>query len=155
MNEHFWSRRVPPGESASRQWVWCFVGNVVAALYSFRFLAQYLEARGELYYGYGKEAVLIEGARMTAFSDLMEGALYGFPIAALWMLCFIPFYLASFYQGSRSIYLMRRLPSHGELWRRTASLPLYCFAATVAACALTALVWLGVYWLATPQAALP
>ena len=59
------------------------------------------------------------------------------------------------YEGSRSIYTMKRLPNPWELWRRCLAVPL----CTIVLCAVLALLLLGIYYLVylhcTPAGCLP
>ena len=74
-------------------------------------------------------------ARMPAFflpfDTMLEPALVPCALLAGWMLALFFFYMTAHYRGSRSIYLMRRLPDRWELWRRCLTLPLIGLAAAL------------------------
>ena len=78
-------------------------------------------ARARLFAVSGGEKILIKGAVMEPFAELMEGRSAGVLIMAAAVLFLIIQNYLSFYQESRSIYLMRRLPDPWDLFRRTAA----------------------------------
>jgi len=145
----------PPGIDVSTEVTWFIAGNVVATLRSMMFLLYYLGARGNLYERRASGLVLIEGAMMQGFDSLTEGvflSMEGVCIIALLMSIYHYFY---HYQGSKMMYLMRRLPDKWELHKRCWSLP-------VAGCCIT-FVWMtvlkmtyyAIYLLCTPSQCLP
>ena len=64
---------------------------------------------------------------------------------------YLVFHYLYHYQGSRSIYLMRRLPDRWELLRRCIALPLCGALAALLTGLLITLLWAGIYLLATPR----
>lgn len=101
-------------------------------------------------------SVVREGARMLPFWQTMEPALVLMALFALGTLLSATVLYASYYQGGRSIYLMRRLPDGGRTLRRQVwTVPLLwavCAAALGAAVlGLCYLVWRCI----TPDQCLP
>ena len=80
-------------------------------------------AKNDLYTYRGTRKVLIEGAVMVDFIDLVEHAFLGFFLAIALALAFGFYHYAFHHQGSKSIYLMRRLPNGFELHRRCWTVP--------------------------------
>lgn len=152
----FVRRRMPPGTRiAPDVTAFCLLtgGALLRSLFT---LAEYYNAYTNLFREtLSGEQILRDGAMMPAFSAMTHGALTGFTLtAAVMLICFCRNIL-TFYQGSRSIYLMRRLPDMWELPRRTATLPLCGAAAAIAAGLLTYGLLYAVYRGVTPPACLP
>lgn len=132
-------------------------GNVLALLYSLSFWTRYSDAHAALY---SRQGNLLPGAVMTPFStllaeDLSRFTMMGFCILVLFLLALIPVNYSAFYRGSKSIYVMRRLPNRWELGRRCAALPLLSAGGTLALMGLLTLLYYALYLLITPKVCLP
>ncbi len=152
----FLSRHTPPGADLHPQWRVLSMGGVVSWLYSLGFIFRFADAWSQLY-SYDRvsgKRVLQEGVIMPDFIQLLDNALLGFGLLAIVMIGFCIFYYTYHRQGSRSIYLMRRLPDRWELHRRCLSLPLLTATLCIAAAALLLLLYYGIYCLATPESCL-
>ena len=144
------SRRVPPGfplGSEFKSYVFCLV---FAVLYSFSFLIRFFGARGDLYYSDHTGRHLWPGAIMPDFAALFDGALAGVAFAVLCAAGFAVYHYLYHRQGSKSIYLMRRLPDRTVLHRRCLTLPLYFAAVCAVLAALLLVLYFVLYMLATP-----
>lgn len=108
------------------------------------------EARQELYHWTGAKKVLLEGAVMPDFITLVEKSFFGFPAVMAAALFFVLYHYAFHYQGSKSIYLMRRLPNRWELHRRCWTLPVAAIALFALSAAVMFLLYFAIYLLATP-----
>ena len=117
-----------------------------AALYALlAFLLRLARAVEQLYARdmFGGRLELIPGSTVPPFPQLFGGGLFWFWVAGL-CLVLLPLLLCLWHwRGSRSIYLMRRLPRRGELPRRCLAGPalllvltLLAAAAAVGLCAL-------------------
>ncbi len=148
------NRQVPAGLPAGRELTWISVGLGASLLYSFRFLLTFFDSRSALYATVGKARVLIAGAVMPDFADVLGGSLLGFVLVALCMPALILYHYAYHYQGGRSIYLMRRLPNRWELHRRCFTVPLLAAAASLLLLFVFLLLYYGVYMAGTPDACL-
>jgi len=126
-------------------------GMVVSGLFSLGFLFRYSKYWSRLYLYYETKKVLRTGAIMPDFVEVMGRYLLPFVVLALVMLICSVYHYRHHYRGSKSIYLMRRLPNRWELHRRCLTLPL----AAAAICLLTAfallLLYFAIYMLATPE----
>ena len=158
MRSEKWARMgqacVPAGLSAGRELKWIASGWALSLLWSLNFVLRYLPHREKLFDWVGGKRVLMPGAVMTDFCELMPGLMAGFGVVAACMAVLAVYHYFYHYQGSRSIDLMRRLPNRWELWRRCLALP----AAAALASGLLALVLTAVYYavyaLCTPAACL-
>lgn len=148
---------VPPGVNARR----CLLRSVLyLALFLlcgsfFVFLFRYSAARSALYETVLGCRLLRAGAQIVPLSDILRGSFLAAPAYFLLCLADIGLNLASFYRGSKSIYLMRRLPDRWELPRRCAALPLLALAAGLVLTALLICLCNLLYFRATPQQCLP
>ena len=89
--------------------------------------------------------------RMPAFGELLRGSGFGFFLTALCMLAMAAgHWLYHYHGGSRSIYLMRRLPDKWDLWRRCLTLPLLGLLGSLLLPLSLLLVYFAVYRLCTP-----
>ena len=149
--KHKLFRLSPPGYELrfeSRFFAW---GLVLSVLFSTGFLMRFGDARNGLYNYQAGRKTLLPGAVMPDMSELLGGALSGFLILALCMLAMTALRYAYHRQGSKSIYLMRRLPDKWELHRRCIVLPVLGAAACLLAAAAVLLLFYGIYMVATPR----
>lgn len=145
-------RLVPAEMDAGRELRRISIGLVLAGLYSLGFVVEFLNARAELFVSSGKMKILDQSAVMRPFFEILDGWLLGFAILALCMVFLAARYYAKHYSGgSRSVYLMRRLPDRLELHIRCLSIPLLS-ALLCAVCAF-ALLWIYyiIYIIFTPE----
>jgi len=151
--KNFTVRYSPPGAELKSEWVVYLFGNITAFAVSLMFFASYASARSELY-NYDrvqKKYILNEAATMQGFSDILGGYLLGFVLIGVIMLSFIIFRYSYYRQGSKSIYLMRRLPNRMEIHKMAWSYPVRSMVFCVG-CAFGLLVlYYGVYIIATPK----
>lgn len=148
------ARHAPPGlelEGEKKLFGW---GLLCAAGYSLLFLVRYLDARDELFYDRLGKKVLWENAVMPDFAQLLGDALYGFAVLAVCLAGVAVWHYLYHWQGSKSIYTLRRLPDRWVLHRRCLTLPLAGLAVCAAAALALLLVYYAVYQLATPAACL-
>lgn len=141
----------PPGIGTDKE-LSGFIGGLMGAwVLSLRFIKNYSEARALLYHDPGTKRVLIEGAVMTDFSILLGDSLISFQVFAVFFLSVVVWHYLCYRQGSKSIYLMKRLPSRWEIHKRAWTLPLLAVAATVATAFVVMLFYYWIYMVATPK----
>lgn len=148
------SRFAPPGwnlETEKRIFGW---GMALSTLFSMSYIINFLSERQALYWKIGTEVQLRPDAVMPDFVDVLHPLLMGFPLLALCLAAFIPLRYAYHHQGSKSIYLMRRLPDRWERHRRCWTLPLLGIAACLLAAFILLLIYYAIYMAATPEACL-
>lgn len=145
------SRHAPLGVNVSSEWHGYVAGLVVAVCYSMIFLIRYFNARANLYEWTLKGEQLIEGAIMPDFAELMDGMLLVFAAIALTMAGLAVYHYIYHYQDTKSIYVMRRLPSRWELHRRCLTLPVVGLLLCGAAVMLLILLYFWIYMGCTPE----
>lgn len=146
------SRHVPPGLEPRPQLRVLSWGLALSLGYSAFFFGRFADAKDMLYTGNGLSGKrrLLPGAIMEDFAFLLDGALDGFLVSALCMLAFGVYYYLYHHQGSKSVYLMRRLPQPWERHRRCLALPLSCACLALLAAFFVLLAYYWYYMVNTP-----
>ncbi|MEA5012086.1 MAG: hypothetical protein VB100_10255 [Angelakisella sp.] len=148
------SRYAPPGINLRQEKSFFYTGIICAAIYSLGFIFRYSNARSNLYEWQAGKRVLISNAKIEDFTVLLDKALFGFLVLSMCMLALIAYHYAYYRQGSKSIYLMRRLPDGKLLHRQCISLPFAAVCICLISMALLFLVYFVIYMVFTPQACL-
>lgn len=155
INRKWLLRYLPPGAELSQE-IYGFLGMLgIIFLGNISFLGRYGEALGSLYTYQGHSRILIRGAKIAGFDSLMSHSLGGLRILVIYCILISIVHYMSFSRGSKSIYLMKRLPQRGEMTKRCVLLPLMEIAAGIVFCLLLLLLNLGIYYLITPKICLP
>ena len=152
---NFLTKNAPPGANILIHTNWYIAGLSFSLLWSLGFLFRYADKYQQLFVHTETGRTLRSQAMMPEFEELLGGCMGGFYVVFLLLLTSIFLYYASFYQGSRSIYLMKRLPNRGELHRRCILLPALGMAAALAVRIIVLLLYFAVYMLVTPDRCLP
>lgn len=151
---------VPPWSDGKVQLVLAFLGLGVGVLSSlYCYLSQLETAWGSLSY-LGEQGEL-HWTAMTDFADLVgsQGAVsnwfsrpafFAFPLLMLAGLALAGYNWACFRRGSRSIYLMRRLPDRWELARRCLTIPLVLILGAVVLTVVLLALYYAIYLWGTP-----
>ena len=145
-------RNVPPGYNYKWELgFWCG-GMVCAWLYSLGFFVRLL-AYLDLLYGWNNagQRVLLIGAVMTDYSEVLDNALFGFVILAVCMVFLAVMHYLYHRQGSKSIYVMKRLPSAFEMHRRCLTLPALGASLSLLSAFFLMLIYFAIYVGATPE----
>ena len=95
--------------------------------------------------------LLRENAQMPLYTEILRGALNGLYGLAIASLLGILRNYASFWQGSKSIYLMRRLPDRFELHRRCLVLPIAEAVISLLAAVILFFLYYAIYIAVTPE----
>lgn len=152
----FLSKRLPEGYSPSKEIAVFFGGLFLSAAYTMiLFLHRFFEARSFLYQWVGNKWILRPDACISSLSTLLDHAFFGF-----FLLFLLPILLAGIHylyhtKGSKSIYLMKRLPDPRELHRRCLFLPCLMILGILAAILLLFLLCLVIYLVGTPDGCFP
>ena len=148
------SRHLPCGFPAATEK--SILGGILGAAIGLTLplMVRITNAKNDLYTWRGTKKVLLEGLMMTDFIDLVERAFSGFFIAIVLALFLGIYHYAYHFQGSKSIYLMRRLPNRFELHRRCWSVPIAAALIFAAALVLSFLLYFAFYLLITPKGCL-
>lgn len=145
-------RYAPVGADGGREARGILLGLGLSAGFGLlAFLPRYFDRRAALYTRQGAQMVLRPGAVMEDFAQLLDWMLLGFAVTAVCMAALAVWHYASHFQGSRSIYTMRRLPQRWELARRCLTLPLLGALGCLIGAAALLLICFAVYNLATPE----
>ena len=153
---NFLTKNAPPGAEIHEQVSRYFKQLLIAVLWSLGCLFRYSSARNRLFYtNDGVNKYLKSEAMMPEFSYVVGNAFLALWILMLILLICILLNYHSFYQGSKSIYLMKRLPDPMELHRRCILLPVLGMAGCLVIRELLVIAYFAVYMLATPEGCLP
>lgn len=136
--------RVPPGLDWRTERSWVVWGLILGTLWSaIVFWSRLDNARDRLYDWVGGQRVLVESRTIDPFPELLDQAMAGFLLGMALTIPLACYHYAYHYLGSRSIYLMRRLPDGGRTLRRQVwTVPLrWMVACIAAAAALSVLCW--------------
>lgn len=159
MRMQFLKHLLPPGIDIQRELKYIALGLAGAAIYSMGFIIRYFSARSNLYYyDYmnGKQVRRLDTeAVITEFDILTEGIFAGFAVFLLFLLAVCIWHYIYHYQGSKSIWLMKRLPKSIELYRRCAAVPLIAAVIGVLIMGLLLGIYYGIYIIFTPECCLP
>ena len=141
-----WDNLAPPGLPGRDQF-WSLLAAEGAALAAavLTFAVRLSGAVSQLY-EYDtilQKSVLIPGAALPPYPGIVLGCLWPYPLLAAYLGILGAANWGSYYRGSRSIYLMRRLPDRWEALRRAVLLPLLGLGAVMV---LLAVLWLACYW---------
>lgn len=151
----FLTKNAPPGADIFVQTNRYFAGLIGTVLWSMGFIFRYSSARNNLFYTDEFVRHLRSDAMMPEFHYLMGSAMLGVWVTILTLAVCIILNYHSFHQGSKSIYLMKRLPDPMELHRRCMLLPALGMAGCLALRELLVIVYFAVYILVTPEGCLP
>lgn len=156
MKEKRWNQYTPVGISMKMELKRGLTGLFLAVLYSFSFLLKYMDARSYLFeWSSRAEKVIIRDAKIKGFYELLEGSFDGFLVFIVIMAGLIIYHYAYHYQGSKSIYLMRRLLDPLELHRRCLVFPIVSVVTAVITALILWVFYYGIYLFFTPQQCLP
>ncbi|MBR5490728.1 MAG: hypothetical protein IKV79_05600 [Oscillospiraceae bacterium] len=128
-----WERHTPPGFDYETERSLFIAALIISVLWSLSFFARFFDA--VIYLG--------EWHNAPYFYELLGNAFFCFPIAIALMLSSIAINYAHYHSGSKSIYLMRRLPNRWERHRRCIEIPLASASITF----LTAIIIVFIYYL--------
>lgn len=160
-----WQKKVealfPPGyaydiELKRLMYLW-----LLGILYSLRFFADYRKAYQNLFVwrqipgALYAEYVLREGAKIPPFFELLSQGMLLFVPLILVLMAIIGVHYMYYRQGSKSIYLMRRLPDPYLLHRTCLVVPLLGVLLALITITVLAGIYYCVYIWVTPEICLP
>ena len=150
-------RYSPPGYDSRIEVRFYIIGNIIAFTVSLLFFASYASERIKLY-DYDrvlKKYVLNETKTMADFTEVLNGYLLGFVFLAVIMLTFTVFRYSYYRQGSRSIYLMKRLPRKNEIHKRALPSPITAFCSCLIYALVLRILYFVLYVILTPNKCMP
>ena len=145
---------VPPGISGYRELVIYMVLVVIVGIQSFLvFIIRYANALSDLYvYRLGKRVL---AGYMPPFEGLIENVFLVTGIVAIVILSVTIYHYMYHYQGSKMMYLMKRLPDKTEVYRRCWTLPVTGVVLMVVWMFVLRMLYFTIYMLCTPSQCLP
>lgn len=151
------TRLAPPGidlKSDCKRFYGFLAAAAVFAILVFG--VKYRSGYDDLFVWDGAKHLLRPGAVMLTFGEISAGSLSLFYFVALYSLAMSVVYHISYHTGgSKSIYLMRRLPQRWEWLKRDITLPVLGAVLCILSAQLFRLLFLGVYYWVTPAQCLP
>ena len=145
-------RYFPPGMKLSGYIQFFVTAYLCSGLYAALFFIPFGDAISNLYDYTSEGRVLREDAVMRNFTVILGNSYIGYLIIAVFSLMMIfSTYLYYRQGGSKSIYLMRRIPSASELHIRCLTIPLAMFAISIASAFLCIVILYAIYMIFTPS----
>lgn len=140
----------PPGIPFKQEMAYWELAMIGSTLWSMWFIVQYLESRSYLYETIAGKRVLIEGAMMPSFEDLMKGRFEVFYLVIIYCVIISAYHYFYHYQGSKMMYLMKRLPNKWEVHVRCLLLPICGSVIAVVEMLVLKMLYYAIYILCTP-----
>lgn len=156
-------RLAPPGIDYEKEIRMYITWLTVAVLYSLPVLLRYKSRYGELFYvnirhleSYNGNPAkyLFPDAEMAPLNEVLGTHMLGFAVVAIAMIGVAVYHYIYHRQGSKSIYLMKRLPDRMVYHRRCLSLPLLGIAVAIGVGLLFFGIYAAIYFFVTPEEAL-
>lgn len=142
-------RYFPAGYDPSTEWKWALAGWILSIFWSMRFLINYADTIRTMHLAeeQGKRTSFV----LMTFPRCIENCFIGFTIVIAFLLLVIVFHYRWHYNGSRSIYLMRRLPDRFELARRCLAFPVAAIIICLLTMVLLYFIYRTIYIYCTPE----
>ena len=155
----WFEKYAPPGRNIRSGCIIYFGGLQFAFYYGWMtFMWDYRQAWYAIHLLKDKDDnwIPVEGAKMLPFAELLSGKLNMFYLLSAAMIVVIILNYAYHRQGSKSVYMMKRLPNRLEMHKRCITLPLVgVLLAIITAGVLCLLLYYGIYIRQTPVQCLP
>ncbi|MBR5229035.1 MAG: hypothetical protein IKV96_04280 [Firmicutes bacterium] len=146
------NRLTPLGIDPHREIRYFITWFIMAVLYSMVTLLKYRAYYNQLFIvTVPGQKVLDPRATMAPLNQILGTHMLGFVALAVAMIGVAVYHYIYHHQGSKSIYLMKRLPDKRELHRRCLSLPLMGMAVAIVTGLILLGIYIAVYFLVTPE----
>ena len=151
-NKYYWMENYAPlgfliGKEISA-WMFCIIASTCWCM---RFLVRYMDYRGQLFEIRGSRKILIENAKMPNFEFLTKDLFEIFGVVLLFCALVVVYHYYYHSQGSKMMYLMRRLPNKWELHIRCFTLPVIASVISIIYMLVLRLLFYSIYIFCTPQ----
>lgn len=140
----------PPGLSIGTEITSWILYLAASTCWCMIFLVRYFDYRARLFENMGGRLFLIEGAKMPNFEYLTKDLFEAFGVVLIICALTIVYHYYYHYQGSKMMYLMRRLPNKWEVHIRCFTLPVIAGVITVIYMLLLRALFYGIYYWCTP-----
>lgn len=148
-------RFYPPGYEWREELYSVGILWALAFFLSWTYLFQLHRMTGRLYYFQGGQRLLHPDAVAEPFVKVVSMSWTGFAAPLLFLALMVIWHYFSYWRGTKSIYLMRRLPRRGVVFASCVKGPAVCAVAVVLAAAALYVLYLGLYFLAVPRECMP
>ena len=153
-----WEKRnewFPPGYEYDREIRMIVVWLIASIVYSLRYLTCYYGEYQDLFIYVNvsgvPQRILAEGRKIAPFRDILGYHLYGLVIAVIFLLVFAVLHYCYYFQDSRSIFLVRRLPDRWYVIRTCIVAPAVGILVSLLCMVSLWLIYYEVYMLMTPK----
>lgn len=144
------SRYAPAGIPLKKELFFYTLWLGLSILHSLKFVFHYCSERVLLGVS-GNPSDLMEVNYMPDMIYFLGNSLHGFGLTAILMIFVAIYHYLYHFHGSKSIYLMKRLPQKTELFKRCVTLPLLGALCCLISAFLLLLLYYGFYMFATPK----
>ena len=142
----------PPGTDVTKEVRLFITGWIISFVFSlFDFLGKYVLAYNNLFANISGEMVLKTYVKMPYFRSLIRYSFYGYIILVFCAVCLIVFHYSHFFIGSKSIYLMKRLPKRNEIHIRACTLPILAILIILISVFVIMMFYFAIYMIFTPK----
>ena len=149
-----WKKFDPPGMDTAKEEGLFAVGTFCSFLWSTLYFSnEFSDAYRHLWRG--KTGKVLGGEAMEPFFELFGRSLSGYPMIMLCMFVTVWMRYSYYQQGSKSIYLMRRLPDSNLFHRTCWVIPMSRVGICALVCGLQLLLSFIAYVVITPDVCLP
>ena len=143
------SNYAPPGINLKLLKIFVVIGLVAAVIFSFSFVTEYSGWKRSV--NNLTEYDIVPVPYRADCAELMDGCFSLLPVGAAGALAFSVYNYIYLYQGSKSIYTLKRLPKKGELFKRIVALPVASAVLFILTGTLLMFIYYGAYMLFTPE----
>lgn len=142
----------PPGYDYSIDKNVFLIGLAIASLFSLTYFGHYVRESESLYLiTTPTEKILNPNAIMMDFVYILDISLLGYFILAVCLLLLVVLRYLYYYQYSKSIYLMKRLPDKFDMHRRCVTMPLLLALICLGIAFFVLLLYFAHYMIFTPD----
>ena len=151
-----WMERYAPlGINLAQEVLYWVMTMTISTVWSMQFLLSYWNVYEKLFEWRGQKRVLMEGAMVPFFETLTENLFEVFFLVLIYCVLTAVYHYFYHYQGSKMMYLMKRLPKKLELHIRCWTLPVVGTVIAVVWMLILKFIYYSNYLLCTPNQCLP
>lgn len=145
----------PPGYEWQDEWkvTGCLLG--LAFVLSWQYLFRLVRMTNGLYWYEGGKRFVRAEVIAESYMEVVGNSWLWFLLPIVFLALMAVWHYASYWQYTRSIYVMRRLPRRGVVLASCVQGPLLCAAVLALAAVLLSVLYLGLYWIAVPAECMP
>lgn len=147
----FLTKNAPPGFDTDKEVRMYITGLVLMLVFSLNFFWDYYDAYDALFHWVKEEKVLLTGVVMQNFSEILGDNLRGFYLYCIVIAVMVLQHYWYYYQGSKSIYVMKRLKNPMEIHRRAWVIPLLGIVVTLLIAFVVMMLYFEFYMIVTPK----